>query len=116
PPCRATPPWRRTYTSVTVTQSRQHGSTPKPPDQRPTSQNATTSRDRPHGSTWNCAAERAGGRRQTFTDPIGTVCSPCWLGGPRHLTVTSPKTPCSWPLPGDHRKPNPLRQLRRSEP
>jgi len=52
------PPPRRTYTSVTMTQSPQHGSTPKPPDQRPTSPNATTSRDRPHGSTRSCAVER----------------------------------------------------------
>jgi hypothetical protein len=50
----------RTHTDVTVTQSPQHGSTPKPPDQRPASPNATTSRDRPHGSTRNCAFERAG--------------------------------------------------------
>jgi hypothetical protein len=54
----ATPPSRRTYTSVTVTQSPQHGSTPKAPDRRPTSPNATTSRDRTHGSTWSCAVER----------------------------------------------------------
>ena len=47
------------------------------------------------------------GGRQAFTDPIGTVCSPCWLAGPRHLTVKSPKIPCSSLLPGDHRKPTP---------
>jgi hypothetical protein len=41
---------------------------------------------------------------QAFTDPSGTVCSPGWLAVPRHLTVTSPKIPCSWPLPGDHRQ------------
>jgi RNA polymerase sigma factor (sigma-70 family) len=51
------------------------GSTPKPPDRRPTSPNATTSRDRPHGSTRSCApagrtapaAGRATARRTTGT-------------------------------------------------
>ena len=44
--------------------------------------------------------------------PIGTVCSACWLAGPRHLTVTSPKIPCSSLLTSDHRKRNPNRWAR----
>ena len=62
-------PSRRTYTSVTVTQSPQHGSAPKPPAQRPTAPNAATSRHWPHRSAWSCAV--------AFTEPLGTVCSPC---------------------------------------
>ena len=51
-----------------VTRSPQHSSTPKPPDQPPTSPNATTSPDRPHGSTWNCAAKRPPGRHRRGID------------------------------------------------
>src|SRR5207253_10130414 len=55
PPCLASPPSRRTYTSVTVTHSLRHGCTPKLPDRRLASPNATTSRDRRPGSTRSCA-------------------------------------------------------------
>jgi hypothetical protein len=51
------------------------------------SPNATTSRDRPHGSTRSCGVERG---RQAFTDPTGTVYSPCWLAGPRYLPFKRP--------------------------
>src|SRR5207249_1988872 len=51
------------------------------------------------GPTAQRAAAQLSGGRQAFTDPIGPVCSPCWLAGPRHLTITSPKIPCSCPCP-----------------
>src|SRR5699024_12536826 len=55
--CPATPLSRRTCTSATVTWSLHHGSTPRPPGQRPTFPNVTTSPGRPHGSTRACVAE-----------------------------------------------------------
>src|SRR5271166_2837700 len=106
PPCPATPPSRRTYTSVTVTQSPQHGSTPKLPDRRPASPNATTSRDRPHGSTRSCAVERrAAGIHRPDRDGLLTLLA----GRTASLAVQEADIPCSSLLTSDHRKRNPLR-------
>ena len=44
--------------------------------------------------------------------PASGVLLTLFDGRPRHLTVTGPKLHYPWPLSGDHRKANPLGEMR----